>query len=193
MSGSCRRIHVCGFGSTTSHRLAFAERYFPGSLTCPQAGIILTQRFGNRMTMKRNTLTLIIRTILLSGILAAGVNAYAQYPTASVLLSNNIEHFSINSQDDYLRVEQQINSVAAKLRDAHQKYPNLSYTPLFSDSELTGFIITGVSENHVADELSACLVQLDVLGKAVRAMDPGYLPNVDSNKLSHVSKKDASR
>ncbi len=145
------------------------------------------------MTMTRNTLTLIIRTILLSGILAAGVNAYAQYPTASVLLSNNIEHFSINSQDDYVRVEQQINSVAAKLRDAHQKYPNLSYTPLFSDNELTGFIITGVSENHVADELSACLVQLDVLGKAVRAMDPSYLPNVDSNKLSHVSKKDASR
>jgi hypothetical protein len=125
--------------------------------------------------------------------LTTSIHAYAQYPAASALLSNAIEHYSINSKDDYLQVEQKINTLSATLQDAHQKYPALTYTPIYSGNELSGFIISGVHDNSVADELSSALMQLDVLGKAVTKMDMSYLPSIRENKLSRVSRKEASR
>lgn len=144
-------------------------------------------------TMEKNTSKNYFGTLLCGLVLLTAFNAYAQFPAASALLSNNIDHYSINSSDDYMRIEQKINSVAGNIRDAHQKYPNLKYTPSFSNDQLTGFIITGVSDNAVADELSSNLMLLDQLGQAVSNMDISLLPNIKENKLSKVSKKEASR
>lgn len=143
--------------------------------------------------MKKNTSKNLFSALLGGLVFLTALNSYAQFPAASALLSNNIDHYSINSSDDYMRIEEKINSVAGNIRDAHQKYPNLKYTPSFTNDQLTGFIITGVSDNVAADELSSNLMLLHELGQAVNKMDVSLLPSIKDNKLSKVSKKDASR
>lgn len=143
--------------------------------------------------MKKNTSKNLFGALLSGLFFLTALNSYAQFPAASALLSNNIDHYSINSSDDYMRIEEKISSVAGNISDAHQKYPNLKYTPSFTNGQLTGFIITGVSDNVAADELSSNLMLLDQLGQAVNKMDISLLPNIKDNKLSKVSKKDASR
>lgn len=158
-----------------------------------QAGTILTYGKENWIVMKKNTHQVIAGAILCALIFLTGFNTYAQYPAASALLSNHIEHYSINSPDDYIRIEQKMNTIAAKLRDAHEQYPNLKYMPSFSNDLLTGFIITGVGDNAVANDLSVNLMLLAQLGDAVNKMDINFLPNIQNDKLSRVSKKKASR
>lgn len=120
-------------------------------------------------------------------------SAFAQYPAAAVVLSNNVDHYSINSPDDYLRIEQKINSVTEKVRGVHQKYPNLKYTPSFSNKQLVGFIITGLNDSHIANEFSSNLMLLNQLGEAVSKMDVNFLPDVADNKVSRVSKRVANK
>lgn len=124
----------------------------------------------------------------------SGFNAHAQYPAVSALLSNNtIENYSIGSTADYLYVEESINTLAAKIRDSFQKYPNLKYSPVYDNGEIIAFMINGVSKSSAADELSSYLMQLEVLGNAVRTMDEAYMPYAANKKLSRVSRKEASR
>jgi hypothetical protein len=144
--------------------------------------------------MKNSTPPNCLRVAFLAAIfLLTGLHAYAQYPAASALLSNNIEHYSINSSDDYLRIEHKINSVTKKVSDIHNKYPNVKYTPTFSNNILVGFIITGLNDNDTANDLSMNLMLLNQLGEAVGKMDVNFLPNVDDNKLSRVSRKVANQ
>ena len=143
--------------------------------------------------MKNNTHKNLLVAIAFGAAILSGLTVQAQYPTASLLLSNSMELHSINSTEDFLYIEQSIITLGAKLRDAHQKYPHLKYAPAYHEGEIIAFMITGVPETSVADQLSSDLVQLEVLGNTVRTMNEAYLPHIKNNRLYRVSKKDASR
>lgn len=55
-----------------------------------------------------------------------------------------------------------------------------------------GFSVTGVSTSSEADQISASLMELELLGNAIKNMDLAYLPTDNNEKLnSRVSKKKA--
>lgn len=137
--------------------------------------------------MKTLRQSLLIAVGIFAGILAS-FNLFAQAPTTFV--SN--QQYTINSQAEYQSVIQSIQSLSGKIYDAHVKYPNLSYSHVYDNhGSLMGFTITGVSHSSAANEISACLMQLEVLGNAVSMMDQAYLPKDDSKLSSRVSKKKA--
>jgi hypothetical protein len=77
------------------------------------------------------------------------------------------------------------------LRAAHEVYPNFKYVAAYDQGEITGYVITGVSDTEVANKLSSCLMQLQVLGDYVRTMNTAYLP-VTEDKAARVSKREAT-
>lgn len=118
----------------------------------------------------------------------------AQYPAASAALVNpDLTKYSINSSEDYVRVEGQITSLGQSLRDAHKKYPNLNYMPVYNEDQIVAFIINGVNDTEVADQISNNLMQLEILAESVQSMDDSLLPSEKDIKLSRVSKKIAGR
>ena len=119
----------------------------------------------------------------------------AQYPAASVVLINHdISKYSINSTDDYLRIEDQISVIGKRIGQAYKTHPNLSYTPVYNnDDQIVAFMINGVKDSKAADQISSDLMQLEILAGAVQSMDETLLPATKDSKLSRVSKKVASK
>lgn len=143
--------------------------------------------------MKNNTRKNIIIAFSFGLAIASCLTVNAQINSASAVLSNNIESYSINSTEDYLNVEQNINALSLKIKQAYAKYPNMNYTASYNNGEIAGFIITGVPNSTVADELSFYLMQIEVLSTVAMNVDEAYLPVVKNGKLSRVSRKDASK
>jgi hypothetical protein len=143
--------------------------------------------------MKTNSPFYLRISVALAVLLISGFTSYAQYPASTMLVSNTVEYYSTNSADDYLRIEQKINTLAKTLQKGHAKYPNFKFIPAYTDGEISGYIVTGVADVSDADKLAICLMQLDMLGNAAREMNEALLPSIPVNELSHVSKKVASR
>jgi hypothetical protein len=101
--------------------------------------------------------------------------------------------YSINSTEDYIRVEGEITALGESLGAAHKKYPNLNYMPVYNDDQIIAFMINGVNDSTAADHISNTLMQLEVLAEAIKSMDASYLPSTKDSKLNRVSKKVASR
>jgi len=101
--------------------------------------------------------------------------------------------YTITSQSDYMQAVESIQELAVKLYDAHVQYPNLAYSHVYNqDGSLMGFNVTGVPQSFEADLISVNLMQLEILGNAVKIMDVAYLPEIKNEKLaSRVSKKKA--
>jgi hypothetical protein len=131
--------------------------------------------------------SLLIAVGIFAGILAS-FNLFAQAPTK--LIAN--QQYAIDSQAEYEHVVQSIQSLAGKLYDAHVKYPQLSYTHVYNNNgALMGFTVTGVSHSAEANEISASLMKLELLGNAISTMDQSYLPKDDGKLTSRISKKKA--
>ncbi len=101
--------------------------------------------------------------------------------------------YTIQSQSDYQVAVNSIHSLAGKIYDAHVKHPSLAYSHVYNqDGSLMGFSVTGVSTSSEADQISASLMELELLGNAIKNMDLAYLPTDNNEKLnSRVSKKKA--
>lgn len=135
-----------------------------------------------------------LTALIFAALTGAGFNALAQYPAASaVLVNHDITKYSINSTEDYIRIEDQISALGQTLSDAHKKYPNLSYLPVYNDDKIVAFMINGVNDNAAADQISTSLMQLEILADAIKSMDESFLPSSKDTKLSRVSKRVASR
>jgi hypothetical protein len=143
-------------------------------------------------TMKTNITNIIVRAVALVIVLLPAQALYAQHTSAAAVLSNSLEARGISSVSEYVRVEDRINALASVLRAAHRVYPNFKYVAAYDQGEIDGFIVTGVSDAEVANKLSSCLMQLQVLGDHVRAMNSAYLPVTDE-KAARVSKREATR
>lgn len=136
----------------------------------------------------------LLASLVLIAAALSSFSAKAQYPAASVLLVNHdLTQYAINSTEDYVRIETQINALGVNLRDAYKKYPNLSYMPVYNEDQIVAFMINGVSDSDVADQISNNLMQLEILAGVIKTMDLSYLPTTKDTKLSRVSKKDASK
>jgi hypothetical protein len=132
--------------------------------------------------------------LLVGASIASSFPAMAQYPAASAILVNNdLTKYTINSTDDYIRIEEQIASLGESLRHAHKTYADLSYMPVYNGDKIVAFMINGVNDSKAADQISHNLMQLEVLADAIKSMDESYLPSTKDSKLSRVSKKVASR
>jgi len=132
--------------------------------------------------------------LVFAALVGASFNALAQYPAASaVLVNHDITKYSINSTEDYVRIEGQINALGESLRDAHKKYPNMNYMPVYNEDQIIAFMINGVNDNTAADAISNSLMQLEILADAIKSMDESFLPSTKDSKLSKVSKKLATR
>ncbi len=139
--------------------------------------------------MKTSLRQKLVIAVGLSAGLLASMNLFAQEARTSDPIANQ---YSINSQSDYLKTITSINELAARLYSAHQKYPQLSYSHVYSNNgELMGFTVSGVSRSSVADEISGYLMQLEAFGNAVHNMDNAYLPESNSKLTSRISKKRA--
>src|SRR5688572_32983196 len=104
--------------------------------------------------------SLLIAVGICAGILAS-FNLFAQTPTTP----------TIKSQNEYQHAVASIQSLAGKMYDAHVKFPQLSYAHVYDNNgSLMGFTVTGVSHSAEANEISACLMQLEILGNAIGAM-----------------------
>ena len=140
--------------------------------------------------LHKNLLASLVAAVAVIG----SFNAMAQYPAASVLLINNdLTKYSINSTEEYVRIEDQISALGESIGQAYKKHPNLSYTPVYNDDKIVAFMINGVKDSEDADQISSNLMQLEILGAAVKSMDESYLPTIKDSKLSRVSKKVASK
>ena len=131
---------------------------------------------------------------MLAVLAVASLDVLAQYPAASaVLVNHDITKYSVNSTEDYIRIETEISALGKSLRDAHAKYPNLSYMPVYNEHEIIAFMINGVNDNSAANQISNSLMQLEILAEAIKSMDESFLPSAKDTKLSKVSKKVAAR
>ena len=136
----------------------------------------------------------ILAALILAAFIGTSFNAMAQYPAASaVLVNHDLTKYSINSTEDYLRIERQITALGETLGDALKKYPNLNYMPVYNEDQIVAFMINGVNNSAAADAISNNLMQLEILSDAVRSMDVSLLPSAKDAKLGRVSKKVASR
>ena len=130
--------------------------------------------------------SLLIAVGIFAGILAS-FNLFAQSPK---FVSN--QQYAIDSPAEYEHTVQKIQTLAGKLYDAHAKYPQLAYTHVYNNNgALMGFTVTGVAHAAEANEISASLMQLELLGNAISTMDHAYLPKNDGKLSSRVSKKKA--
>ena len=142
--------------------------------------------------MKASLRQRLLIAVGISAGLLASMNLFAQ----EAKISNTSEQqYTINSEADYLTVVKSISDLSSSLYSAHQKYPSLTYAHVFdSNGILMGFTVTGVPQSSVADQISACLMELEALGKAVNTMNLDYLPESKNDKLtSRVSKKKAMK
>ncbi len=140
--------------------------------------------------LHKNFFTALVIATLIGG----SLDAIAQFPAASVLLVNHdLTKYSINSTEDYIRIEDQITTLGESLRDAYKKHPNLSYMPVYNGEQIVAFMINGVKESEDADQISNNLMQLEILADAVKSMDESLLPTIKDTKLSKVSRKVASK
>jgi hypothetical protein len=64
---------------------------------------------------------------------------------------------------------------------------------VYNENHIVAFMINGVNDSAAADEISNCLMQLEVLSDAVMSMDESFLPSTKDIKRSRVSKKVASK
>ena len=148
----------------------------------------------NRKRTMKNLHKNLLATLVFGAALAISYNVHAQFPAAAVMLVNNdMTKYSVNSTEDYIRVEEQMTILGEKLRDAHKANPNLNYTPVFDNEQIVAFVINGVKENSAADEIANNLMQLEVLADVVKSMDDSFLPTLKDSKLSRVSKREASK
>ena len=132
--------------------------------------------------------------MVVAALIGGSLDAIAQFPAASVLLVNHdLTKYSINSTEDYIRIEDQITTLGESLRVAYKKHPNLSYMPVYNGEQIVAFMINGVKESEDADQISNNLMQLEILADAVKSMDESYLPTIKDTKLSKVSRKVASK
>jgi hypothetical protein len=132
--------------------------------------------------------------LVVAALIGGSLDAIAQFPAASVLLVNHdLTKYSINSTEDYIRIEDQITTLGESLRDAYKKHPNLSYMPVYNGEQIVAFMINGVKESEDADQISNNLMQLEILADAVKSMDESHLPTIKDTKLSKVSRKVASK
>jgi hypothetical protein len=128
---------------------------------------------------------LLIVVGIFAGLLAS-FNLFAQDTPSKT------QQYTITSQAEYIQVAESIEGLASKLYEAHVKYPSLVYTHIYSNGgSLIGFNVTGVPQSAEADEISVCLMQLELLGDAVNKMDLNYLPSSNTKLTSRVSKKKA--
>lgn len=134
------------------------------------------------------------QTLLIAlGISAGILLSFNLFGQNTATISPVAAQYSINSQVEYLQTVESIQELAAKLYDAHVKYPQLAYTHVYNDDgSLMGFSVTGVTQSTEADRISICLMQLELLGNAVSKMDQANLPTSKNERLSsRVSKKKA--
>jgi hypothetical protein len=136
----------------------------------------------------------IIATVVVASAFISEVNGQAQmFPTASLLLSNhNVSDYTINSTEDFSRLESSISMISERIASAFQSHPNLQYLPSYNENgEIAGFIVTGVSNSIEANNISSMLMQLEVLGNIAQSADERFYPSEEMN-ASRVSKKEAS-
>lgn len=120
--------------------------------------------------------------------LLASMNLFAQESNTAIE-----RKYTINSEAAYLLTVESIEELSTKIYNAHQKYPQLSYSHVYDNKGvLMGFTVTGVPQSSIADEISVNLMELEALGNAINTMDYAYLPDSKNTKLtSRVSKKKA--
>jgi len=142
----------------------------------------------------KNLLKNLLSALVITAFAFGSFDAMAQYPAAAVLLVNHdLTKYSINSTEDFIRIEEQIASLGESIRAAHKKHPNLSYMPVSNNDQIVAFMINGVNDSDAADQISNNLMQLEILSDAVKSMDESYLPTIKDAKLSRVSKRVASK
>lgn len=136
---------------------------------------------------RRNVVAAIALTVL---ILSCNYAFSQVIPASSVVFtSHSIDEYLITSTEDYLQLESSIKSVADKLHDAYQKYPNLSYEASYNGDQIIGFVVNGVKNSEDGNEIAYYLMQLELMGKVVETIDEKYLPSDSAS--SRVSKRDA--
>ena len=137
----------------------------------------------------------LIASLIIGSAFITEVKAQAQlFPTASLLLSNhNLSDYTINSTEDFSRLEGSISMISHRISSAFESHPNLQYLPSYNENgEIAGFIITGVSNSTEANDISSMLMQLEVLAKIAQSADEKFYPADEMNAV-RVSKKEASR
>jgi hypothetical protein len=136
--------------------------------------------------MKTLRQRLLIAVGISAGLLAS-MNLFAQE------VKPRTQTYMIDSQAEYLTVVKSISDLAAKVYQAHQTYPGLTYAHVYDASgALMGFTVTGVPQSSTADEISGYLMELEALGNAVHTMDDSFLPESKNTRLtSRVSKRKA--
>jgi hypothetical protein len=143
--------------------------------------------------MKKNNNTILRVAIVLGGFLISGFMANAQYPVLTMIIPSTVQYYRTSSADDYLRIEQKINSLAHTLQMGYAKYPMFKFTPAYANGEISSYLVTGVSDIGDVDKLAICLMQLNVLGNAAQAMNSDLMPSIPENEVKRISKKQASR
>ncbi|RAV97789.1 hypothetical protein [Pseudochryseolinea flava] len=103
----------------------------------------------------------------------------AAFGLASVTAKAQTE---IKSQTDYKNVQASINAVSKKLYDYAQLYPAYSFTPQYNEAgKLIAMSVNGVSNEIDANRIANHLMELEMLGEAVRTMNIAHLPTVKGN------------
>jgi hypothetical protein len=155
-----------------------------------QLGWGIHLKFKTKNHCMKNTSRMIFGALIMSLSLACALEAKAQLPTESALISDHHINHSISSTEEFAQVESSINALSHQLCGSFSNYPNLRVIPAFENDELIGFIITGVSDSKEADRISLILLELEQLSKMAKNSDMKFLPVGDMNS-SRVSKRES--
>jgi hypothetical protein len=91
--------------------------------------------------------------------------------------SQTLSQPKINSAEDYIRVRESIVAISQKLYVLHLKYPNASvHTELYDDGDLKSIKVNGVANIMDANAMRDHIMEIEMLGNAVRKMDQRYIP-----------------
>jgi len=110
-------------------------------------------------------------------------NAQAQSsPSASLKYPSTIQ-----SKEDYVKVEKMVENLMGELYKINQLYPDFSYDHNYNDSkELVSVTVNGIDNFAVADKAAAYIMDLEKLGSVIREVDAAHLPEISDKKLEKL-------
>ncbi len=101
----------------------------------------------------------------------------------SISVANAQSTAAIDSQADYQRIKESINTVSQKLYAYAKQYPAYDFSAEYNtDGKVVAMKVSGVSNKEDEKQISIYLLELENLGELVRNMDADHLPKGKSTE-----------
>jgi hypothetical protein len=107
-----------------------------------------------------------------------GISAEAQITCSRTSMAGN---FDIHSTADYTKAQDSVQVLAYSLYTLYQQYPEFTYVHHVDEQgKIAAISVVGIPDTDHAVAAASRLMSLEILGEAIRTMDPAVLPKTNS-------------